>query len=457
MAISETFFHYRVLEKLGVGGMGEVYRAKDKRLDRIVALKILLADVTSDPNRIERFIREAKTASALNHPNVAQIFEVGEEEGVNFIAMEFVEGETLRTRLKRPVALDETLDIAMQVAVGLAAAHRRGIIHRDLKPENIMLRVDGYVKLVDFGLAKILPWGQQNIDDRASTAQRTQTGQLVGTFNYMSPEQARGLPLTPASDVFSFGIVFYELLASEHPFRGETVMDTLNAILSKEPAPLSARCPAAPQKVSEVVTRTLQKEPSRRFTSAVDLVEELKGLRTPPAPLVIQPKVRQKPAWVKALAGALIAVLLALAGWSIWSSSRGGDVSRPVTSLAVMSFRATHDDSNASALAESLSEDLGGALSRAGLRVASRSIALGLPETTDPRIVGSQLGVDAVLEGSVRSTGNKVRVHIELINSRTGFQIYSETFTAEVDELLGSEPKTANEIATKLRGALTTR
>ncbi|HEX8337888.1 MAG TPA: serine/threonine-protein kinase, partial [Pyrinomonadaceae bacterium] len=223
---------YKILSLLGAGGMGEVYLAEDARLDRRVALKLLPAEFTRDPERVRRFEREARAASALNHPNIVTIHEVGQSDGAHFIAAEFVEGRTLR-RLMADTVLktEEALSIAAQVAEALAAAHAAGIIHRDIKPENIMLRPDGYVKVLDFGVAKLTERGSSSSDGAADAAQQTETGAVVGTVAYMSPEQALGRKLDQRTDVFSLGVLLYEMLAGEHPFRGMTNAATFDRIL----------------------------------------------------------------------------------------------------------------------------------------------------------------------------------------------------------------------------------
>jgi len=447
---------YVLLERLGSGGLGEVWKARDPRLNRIVALKFLSVQRPQDALGRE-LLHEARAASALNHANIVTIFEIGESEGATYLAMEFVEGETLRARLGRPpVPLDEALDIAVQMALGLAAAHRRGLVHRDLKPENVVLRADGCVKLVDFGLAKQLPWSETSTTDSVPSA-ATETGQLVGTFTYMSPEQARGQRVTPASDIFSFGIVLYEMLAGEHPFRAPTPMDTLSAILHQEPQPVSARSPAA---LAEVVTRALEKEPSRRYPSAIELAEALKSVRTAsaalPAPSVVRPKAR----WMQVVGALLLGALLGVSVWLVRPQEwlRGGSATEvvQVQSLAVMDFQAPGEDSTASFLAQSLAEDLSAALGGTGLRVAARS-ALPTAGAADPRELGAQLGVDAVLTGTVRSLGTQLRIHLELVNTRTGFQIWSTSTTVESADLLASEQRVAEDLAGQLRDALARR
>src|SRR5437867_3627357 len=247
--MAETISHYRILQKLGAGGMGEVYLAEDTRLGRKVALKLLPAEFTQDAERVRRFEQEARAASALNHPNIITIHEVGQVDGLHFIVTEFVDGRTLRQHLadgRLPV--DETLDVAMQVASALQAAHAAGITHRDIKPENIMLRPDGLVKVLDFGLAKLTERPAAALDPEAPTRLKAQTelGTVMGTVYYMSPEQARGLQVDARTDVFSLGIVLYEMITGSLPFAGETASDVIAAILQTEPAPLTRHAPQFP-------------------------------------------------------------------------------------------------------------------------------------------------------------------------------------------------------------------
>jgi len=451
---------YVLVRKLGAGGIGEVWKARDPRLNRVVALKFIAGERPGS-SPVRDLLREARAASALNHPNIVTIFEVGESADSAYLAMEFVEGETLRARLKRPpVPAEEALEIAHQIVTGLAAAHRNGIVHRDLKPENIMLRVDGLLKLMDFGLAKVIPWAQQSTAGLTPASAATDSGAIVGTLTYMSPEQARGRPVTPASDVFSFGIIFYELLTAEHPFQADTAIDTLTAILNKDPARVSARSPGVSEAVSAITARALEKDASRRYPSAVELLEELKQARSAQvsaAGVQALPPARAKPRWMQAVGVALIAVILSVAAWRLRSSPTGENLVTPVRSVAVMNFRAAGDDQGAATLAQELPEELGTALSKTGLQIASHESVLQLGASLKPRDIGAQLGVDAVLDGSVRSYGSKFKVHVELVNARTGFQVWSETFTVESEDLLTGERKTAAEIAQELRQALAAR
>lgn len=272
---------YEVLSFISRGGMGEVYLAEDKRLGRKVALKLLPSSFTKDDDRLRRFEQEARAASALNHPNIITIFEIREAGSSHVIATEFVEGETLRSRLSRtPLSVIEALNIAIQVADALAAAHKAGIIHRDIKPENIMLRPDGYVKVLDFGLAKLSEQASPAVASEAPTIQvRTGSGIVIGTAGYMSPEQARGLGVDNRSDIFSLGAVIYELLARRKPFEGDTPSDTLAAILKTEPPSLSRLIPGVPSELTRIVTKCLKKDREERYQVVKDLWLDLKALR----------------------------------------------------------------------------------------------------------------------------------------------------------------------------------
>jgi serine/threonine protein kinase len=282
--VGEEIGPYKVVKRLGAGGMGEVYLAQDARLDRLVALKILPAYFASDETRLRRFQREARAASALNHPNILTIHEVGETDGIYFIATEFIDGLTIRQLLaKQELSLDEILRIAEQVSSALAAAHAAGIVHRDIKPENIMRRADGLVKILDFGIAKLLEPEATGHPDETQAGGRTHTeaGLVMGTVNYMSPEQARGLPVDGRTDIWSLGVVLYEMLAQRLPFNGATRMDTLVAILDRDPPPLSeaadGRYEGSPG-LQQLVNKCLRKEMTERYRTANELLAELQNI-----------------------------------------------------------------------------------------------------------------------------------------------------------------------------------
>lgn len=450
--INTSVGSYVLVERLGAGGVGEVWKARDRVLNRVVALKFL-AVPREGSSALQELLREARAASALNHPNIITIFEVGEREGATYLAMEFVEGDTLRDRLRQGrVPLGEAVDIVSQVVSALAAAHAHGIVHRDLKPENIMLRVDGYVKLVDFGLAKILALDQATTGEAVA---QSDSGHLAGTFTYMSPEQARCRPLTPASDVFSFGIVMYELLAGENPFRRETMLDTLNAIVSYDPPSVQQKAPGTPRALTGVVNKALQKDPTARYPSAVELREPITSVRSLPdvSTLIDARAVRYARARSGPILVAVALFVLALAAWGAWFLTRTRSAegeSGPVRSVAIMTFTTDADDARAAAVAQGLPEDLGGALASSGLRVASRSSVLEMGAGASAHAAAT-LGVDAVVEGSVRTVGGRYRIHVELVRAKSRFQIWSGTFTSDGDAILSGDATTANEIAGQLK------
>lgn len=274
-----TLSHYRIVSKIGAGGMGEVYLADDTKLERQVALKILLPDVASDDERVRRFVQEAKAASALNHPNILTVFEVGSSDGLRYIATELIRGKTLRDRMRSdPLKLSEALEITLQVAAALGAAHEAGIIHRDIKPENIMIRDDGLIKVLDFGLAKLSGMAAESVDTTLPQFS-TNPGTLVGTVAYMSPEQARGRKLDPRSDIFSLGIVMFELFTGKRPFDGEGHLDLISSILKDEPLALRQVSPGLPRHLERIVEKTLRKDRNHRYQHVRDLHIDIEDLR----------------------------------------------------------------------------------------------------------------------------------------------------------------------------------
>jgi eukaryotic-like serine/threonine-protein kinase len=390
---STLISHYRILNRLGAGGMGEVYLAEDTRLGRKVALKLLPEHFTKDEDRVQRFEQEARAASVLNHPNIITIYEIGqasiEAGGAYFIATEFIEGQTLHqqmigARLKSRT----TLDLAVQVASALKAAHAAGIVHRDIKPENIMVRPDGLVKVVDFGVAKLTELGPATSDTEAPTAlSGTSPGMVLGTARYMSPEQARGLDVDQRSDLFSLGIVLYEMVAGRAPFTGTTIADILVSILQTEPLPLTQYFPDLPAELERIVTRCLKKDRASRYQSAQELLTDLKSL-----------------------AGAL-------------SQLQPAPKSSP--SIAVLPFVNMSADAENEYFCDGLAEELSNALAKIeALHVAARTSAFSFKgKENDVREIGRKLNVSAVLEGSVRKSGSRLRVTAQLINVADGYHL----------------------------------
>jgi len=270
---------YEILSPLGAGGMGEVYRARDTRLGRDVALKVVHPRLASDPERLSRFEKEARAAAQLDHPNILVVHDVGTHEGSPFIVSELLQGESLREKLGAPLPPKKAVDYAVQIAHGLAAAHEKGIVHRDIKPENVFVTKDGHVKILDFGVAKLLPsFEASGVDTETPTASATQPGTAVGTVAYMSPEQIRGQPVDARTDLFSFGVVLYEMLSGKRPFQRETPAETMTAILREEPADLSETNRSAPAPLENLVRHCLEKEPDSRFQSARDVIFALEAL-----------------------------------------------------------------------------------------------------------------------------------------------------------------------------------
>src|SRR6266571_1646840 len=281
IAIGTKLGRYEIRSKLGEGGMGEVYLAQDMKLDRTVAVKVLPADLAHDQSRMRRFVQEARTASSLSHPNVAHIYEIEEIDGLHFIAMEYVDGETLRERMSRGgLDLNEVLDISMQVASALVAAHGAGITHRDVKPDNVMIRPDGYVKVLDFGLAKLteLPSGT-DMEAPTRAMVNTDPGTVMGTVGYMSPEQARGHAIDARTDIWSLGVVIYQMVSHHLPFEGSSNSDVISAILGKEPPPLARYARDVPEALEWIVTKALTKDRDDRYQSAREMVVDLRRIK----------------------------------------------------------------------------------------------------------------------------------------------------------------------------------
>jgi serine/threonine-protein kinase len=399
--IGLTLLHYEMLQKLGEGGMGVVYKARDTHLDRFVAIKVLPPERVADPERKRRFVQEAKAASALNHPNIITIHDIASEGGRDFIVMEYVPGKTLDQLIGRKgLKLDETLNYSIQIADALAKAHAAGIVHRDLKPANVMVTQDGLVKVLDFGLAKLT----EPIGPEAETVTaRTAEGAIVGTVAYMSPEQAEGKPVEARSDIFAFGTVLYEMVSGRRAFHRESGISTLAAIVRDEPAPL----PEAPADLQRIVSRCLRKSAAERYQSAAELK------------------------------GALQEVGRAAA----------------VPTIAVLPFANLSADKENEYFSDGLAEEIINALTRVpGLRVTARTSAFAFRgKEQDVREIGARLGVDHILEGSVRRAGSRMRATVQLINAADGCHLWSERYDREVSDVFAVQDEISQSIADKLR------
>jgi serine/threonine protein kinase/TolB-like protein/Tfp pilus assembly protein PilF len=494
--LSEIIQHYRIVRKLGAGGMGEVYLAEDTRLDRKAALKILPPEFASDSSRMQRFVQEAKSASALNHPNIITIYEVGEADGLQFIASEFIEGETLRQHMLRGrMSVREVLEVAVQVASALAAAHEAGIIHRDIKPDNVMLRPDGYVKVLDFGLAKLAEHEAPSTDTQAPTIAKvtTEPGLLLGTLAYMSPEQARGKKVDARTDIFSFGILLYEMVTRRAPFEGETTSDIIASILKTDPPPLLFHSPEAPPELERIVAKAIAKNQDERYQTAKDLLIDLKRLRQqldvegelgryrsgdsitrpqlatgsgqtpapPPADSLQTARTLSSAEYIateikqhgRGFALALVAALAAVAALVYFIAARDNRID----SLAVLPFANESGDPNADYLSDGISESIIFNLSQlANLKVIPRSTVFRYKgRQADPQTVARELGVRAVFTGTIRLQGNNLLVSAELIDTQEDRLLWGQQYNRQVADTLSVQQEISKGISEKLRLNLT--
>ncbi|TNF80531.1 MAG: tetratricopeptide repeat protein [Acidobacteria bacterium] len=463
--IGTTLSHFKITAKLGEGGMGEVWAAEDIDLHRPVALKVLAKETLEREDMRARFLREARTAAALNHPNICTIYEVGEVDQVPFIAMELVEGTGLDSCLggAEPLALKEVVRLAVLVAEGMAAAHAQGIVHRDLKPGNVMLTPDGQVKILDFGLAK--PQGAF-VEGAAGgtlaetiTAEMTKQGTILGTVSYMSPEQAEGKVVDSRSDVFSFGVLLYQMATGQLPFRGDTSTATLAKILEAEPEPPSVARQGLPADLERIIRRCLAKRPVDRYNDTRDLVADLRNLQTTgesQAVSAIGRETSQRSPWI--WAAALLAAAVALffitkpwfGGGEDPAPAAAVEVARP--SVAVLPFHNLSADAENDYFSAGMTEEIISKLSRIdGLEVASRSsVASFTDRARDVQQIGSELGVRYLLDGSVRRAGDQVRVSAQLVDGETGRNLWSEDFNGSLEDVFAMQEQTALTIAERL-------
>ncbi len=454
----KSLAHFRVVSPLGAGGMGEVYLAEDLRLGRRVALKVLTEKFSEDEDRLRRFEFEARTVSALNHPNILTIHDIGLVDGVRFIATEFVDGETLRARLTRgrlPPA--EAINVALQVAGALAAAHDAGIIHRDLKPENVMIRRDSYVKVLDFGLAKLL-----DAAGNASAAEHMHTetspGVIMGTYAYMSPEQARGQAVDHRSDLFALGVVLYEMLTGDRPFTGSTMIDVLVAVINTQPTAVSRRVPV-PGGVDRLIDRALGKSTEDRQQSAAELMVELRAIGreldawhalSSPAPARAPALPTPAPAPTPAAAPGRSAEINTAPATKL--KVRG----RAIDSLAVLPLTNVNRDDELDYLSDGLTDSLINNLSLVPqLRVLARSTVFRYKsQPLDPIHVGKELGVQAVLTGRVARRGDRLVVGAELVNVNEGTQLWGAQITRPSSDVFVLQADISREISDALRRRL---
>ncbi|HZS04346.1 MAG TPA: protein kinase [Blastocatellia bacterium] len=450
--LPQKISHYRILGQLGAGGMGEVYLAEDERLGRKVALKLLPARFTADAELVRRFEQEARAASALNHPNILTIYEVGRADGVHFIAAEYIEGQTLRQRLATGrMSVPDALDVASQIASALNAAHSAGIVHRDIKPENVMLRHDSYVKVLDFGLAKVTErFNPPAFDPEAPTIFKAETnpGTVMGTASYMSPEQARGLKVDHRTDIFSLGIVLYEMIAGRQPFTGPTTSDVLVAILQSDPAPLSQSNASVPPALERSIFRALSRNSDERYQTASELLSDLKRFRQ-------RLEFESEATAIWNAGQTLPEITEELSARSIRSSpsARRTRSRKAIDSLAVLPLANASNDPNLEYLAEGITESIINSLSQLPkLRVIPRgTVFLYKGRAVDPQQAGHELGVRAVLSGRMLQVGETLVIRAELNDVVQHSQLWGEQYRRKLTDIFELQEEIAQEISEKLR------
>ena len=485
------FGRYEIRSQIGAGGMGEVYLAFDTELDRMVAIKILPESVASDKQRLQRFIQEAKAASALNHPHILTIHEIGTVGNTRFMATEFIDGETLRQHMNSSMKLTEILEIAVQAAGALAAAHADGIIHRDIKPENVMVRRDGYIKVLDFGLAKLTEPQGSATDGEAPTKAMVNTGAgtVMGTANYMSPEQAKGVHVDARSDIWSLGALLYEMTSGRVPFPGETPTETISLILQKDPTPLIRFAPQVPHELERIVGKALTKDRNERYQTMKDLLIDLRALKRKievdaEIDRTVSPELRSALSTSSghhvdtahasqtgsssaeyivsgirkhkiAVAAAAVLLLAGLAAAGLYLRIRPTSVA--IKSIAVMPFINEGGNADLEYLSDGMTDTLISSLSQLpNLSVKARSSVFRYKgKETSPQTLGKDLNVQAILNGRVAQRGDQLTLTLELVDTQTENVIWSDQYSRKQGDLVSLQSEIARDVSTKLKTKLT--
>jgi eukaryotic-like serine/threonine-protein kinase len=446
---------YQIVEALGSGGMGEVYLGRDIRLDRQVAIKILPPTVADDPVRLHRFVREAKTASALSHPNIAHVYEIGEADGVHFLVMEYVRGEGLDRRIgAKGLPPQDAVAIASQIADALDEAHNHGVVHRDLKPANVMITVRGRVKVLDFGLAKVMPVSDSHESNFSTVLAGTSAGFILGTLDYMSPEQVRGLEVDRRTDIFSFGVLLYQMVTGHLPFTGASRTDTVYRITQAQPEAMSRHSYDVPPDLERIVRRCLEKDPSRRYQSAHELLLDLTHLRPEGSGsgIPVASPTRKHPLAMYWLAGtALVGAAMAVgASGAVWVMRERPDV---IESIAVVPRLEMATPAEAGALAEGIARTLVNSLTQLpNVRVAPRQRAFAAGASLeDPFAIAQRLGVHALLLITVESGSRSAVLDLQLVDAEHSKEMWGKEYTRSVGEFELARETISDEVWNVLR------